>query len=180
MPSALYLRQIIRSLETSVIHWQIAMTLIWINFVLLLTCTQRSLIHYLFSRHPFNYLYGSQFSYIFTSSLFSHFPILILIWFFFRVVVLKCLFIFKSLVTCPLSHWLIVASKPLIRLLLIGITHVVCGAGSMKRHGVRPSVCVSSNPLLQVCCCGPGGQEIAIDSCSSGVRMRAVPRCQRT
>ena len=46
----------------------------------------------------------------------------------------------------------------------------------MKRYGVRPSVCVSqqgptaANPLLDVCCCGPGGQEISIDCCSSGVR----------
>jgi len=45
----------------------------------------------------------------------------------------------------------------------------------MKRHGVCLSVCPSiwvtaANPLLQVCCCGPDGQEISIDCCSSGVR----------
>jgi len=48
----------------------------------------------------------------------------------------------------------------------------------------RPSVCLSvpsgrRTPLLQVCCCGPGGQEISIDWCSSGGQVRAVPRCQR-
>jgi len=47
-----------------------------------------------------------------------------------------------------------------------------------------PSVCPSTtaNPLLRVCCCAPGGQDISIDCCSveCGVRMRAVPRCQRT
>jgi len=59
----------------------------------------------------------------------------------------------------------------------------------MQLFGVRlsvcPSVCVSvpsdiCTPLLQICCCGPGGQELSIDCCSSGGRMRAVPRCQRT
>ena len=67
---------------------------------------------------------------------------------------------------------------------------ILCGAGSTKRYGVRPSVrpslrlsvCLSTaaNPLLLVCCCGPGRQGISIDCRSSGVRMRAVPRCQRT
>ena len=60
--------------------------------------------------------------------------------------------------------------------------------GSMIYETVLcPSVCLSqhgptaANPPLQVCCCGPGGgQEESIDCCSSGVRMRAVPRCQRT
>jgi len=52
----------------------------------------------------------------------------------------------------------------------------VRGTGSMKRYGVRPSVCVSqqgptaANPLLDVRCCGPGGQEISIDCSSSDVR----------
>ena len=31
--------------------------------------------------------------------------------------------------------------------------------------------CLSVRPLLQVCCCRPGGQEISIDCCSSGVRL---------
>ena len=47
---------------------------------------------------------------------------------------------------------------------------------------VRLSVCSIGRrtpPLLQVCCCGPGGLEITIDCCSSDRRMRAVPR-QRT
>ena len=67
---------------------------------------------------------------------------------------------------------------------------IVCVAESIKQNGVRPSVrlsvCLSqheptaANPLLQVCCCGPGGQEISIDWCSSGGRIEAVPRCQRT
>jgi len=36
---------------------------------------------------------------------------------------------------------------------------------------VRPSVCpTAANPPLQICCCGPGGQEKPIDRCSSGVR----------
>jgi len=65
-------------------------------------------------------------------------------------------------------------------------SHPVCRPGSIKWHGVRPSVCLSqhgptaANPLLQVCCCEPGGQAISIDCCSSGGQMRAVPRCQRT
>ena len=58
---------------------------------------------------------------------------------------------------------------------------------------VCPSICLSvclqhgpttADPLLQVCCCGPGGQEISIDCCQargcSGGRIRAVSRCQRT
>jgi len=62
---------------------------------------------------------------------------------------------------------------------IIGTAHVVIVAGSMRRYGVRPSVRQSlpawaaptaANPLLQVCCCGPGGQEISIDCCSSGGR----------
>jgi len=61
----------------------------------------------------------------------------------------------------------------------IGTARIVCGAGSTKRYGVRPSVrpvCLSqhgpiaANPMLQVCCCGPGGQEISIDCDSSGMR----------
>jgi len=38
----------------------------------------------------------------------------------------------------------------------------------MKRYGIRPYR--YPNPPLQVCCCKPGGQEILIDCCSSGVR----------
>jgi len=46
----------------------------------------------------------------------------------------------------------------------------------LKRYGVRPSVCSSqygptaANPLLHVCCCRLGGQEISIACCSSGMR----------
>ena len=35
----------------------------------------------------------------------------------------------------------------------------------LSQHGLT-----AADPLLQVCCCGPGGQEISIDCCSSGVR----------
>ena len=59
----------------------------------------------------------------------------------------------------------------------------------MQLSGIRLSVCLSAclsvqsgrrTPLLRVCCCGPGGQEISIDCCSSGGRLRAVARCQRS
>jgi len=57
----------------------------------------------------------------------------------------------------------------------------------MKWYNVHPSVCPGMGPnsdvansLLQVCCCGPDGQEISINCCSSGGRMRAVPLCQHT
>jgi len=58
---------------------------------------------------------------------------------------------------------------------LVASARTVCTAGSTKRHGVRPSVRLSvcptaANPPLQICCCGPGGQEMPIDRCSSGVR----------
>jgi len=50
-----------------------------------------------------------------------------------------------------------------------------------------PSVCLFVRPIRplqysvrRVCCCGPGEWEISLDCCSSGVRMRAVTRCQRT
>jgi len=56
---------------------------------------------------------------------------------------------------------------------------VACGAESMERYGVRLSVCPSvpfarRTPLLQVCCCGPGGQEISIDCFSSGGQCHVV------
>ena len=71
---------------------------------------------------------------------------------------------------------------------LMGTARIVCGTGSTLRYGVRSSVClshhrpISANPLLQVCCCEPGGQKISIDCCTAtyGRRMRVVPRCQRT
>jgi len=45
----------------------------------------------------------------------------------------------------------------------------------MKRYGVRlcPSVLIgptAANPVLQVCCCVPGGQEISIDCCTVGAQ----------
>ena len=60
-------------------------------------------------------------------------------------------------------------------LAIIGTARIVCRVGSMKRYGVRPSVCLSqhgptaANPLLQVCWCRLGGQEMSIDCRSSGV-----------
>jgi len=44
---------------------------------------------------------------------------------------------------------------------------------SAVRPSVRPYVCLSvpsgrRTPLLRVCCCGPGGQEISIDCCTAG------------
>ena len=64
----------------------------------------------------------------------------------------------------------------------IGTDRMICGPKSMLLSVVRPSVCSTGHhtPLLQVCCCGPDRQKISIDCCSSGERMRAVPRCQRT
>jgi len=60
---------------------------------------------------------------------------------------------------------------------IIGTACIICGAGSMKWYSVHPSVCPSiwsshngptaANPLLQICCCGPGRQELSIDCCSS-------------
>jgi len=53
----------------------------------------------------------------------------------------------------------------------------------MKRYDICPSVCLSvsvsqhgpiaANPLMQICCCGPGGQEISIDCCTAGAKQRA-------
>ena len=52
---------------------------------------------------------------------------------------------------------------------LIDTGRKVCGAGSTKLLGVRPSVpsfgCCT--PLQRVCCRGPGGQEISIDCCTA-------------
>jgi len=50
---------------------------------------------------------------------------------------------------------------------------IVRRAGSMQLSGVRPSVCPSvplacRAPLVRVCCCGPGRQDISIDCCTAG------------
>ena len=60
----------------------------------------------------------------------------------------------------------------------------------MHLSGVRPSSVLLSlsvrhirAPLLRVCCCETGGQEISIYCCTAGgqqQQMRAVPRCQLT
>ena len=49
--------------------------------------------------------------------------------------------------------------------MLIGTVLIVCGAGSMQLSGAHPSVC----PVQpQVCCCGPGSQQISSDCCTGG------------
>ena len=49
----------------------------------------------------------------------------------------------------------------------------VCLPPARRAHSNKPAA-------VGACCCGPGGgQEISIDCCSSGGRMRAVARCQR-
>jgi len=62
----------------------------------------------------------------------------------------------------------------------------VCVCVEQGLYNCWASVCLShlflaclSLPLLQVCCWGPGRQEISIDCCWSGGWMRAVPYCQR-
>jgi len=44
----------------------------------------------------------------------------------------------------------------------------------MEQLGIRPSIPSFSRrtPLQQVCCCGPGGQEIAIDCCTAGTQQQ--------
>jgi len=53
----------------------------------------------------------------------------------------------------------------------------LCPAGSTELSRVRLSVRRSRTPLLQVCCCGPGGRVMSIYWCTA-VAQRAVPRCQ--
>ena len=55
-------------------------------------------------------------------------------------------------------------------LVIVGTAHIVCGAGFTKRYGVRPFQHgpKAANPLLQVCCCGPGRQEISIAAAACG------------
>ena len=31
---------------------------------------------------------------------------------------------------------------------------------------------ITENPLLQSCCCGPGGQEIPVDCCTAGAQLQ--------
>jgi len=76
------------------------------------------------------------------------------------------------------------SSSGAIRIVIVsGTANILCGARSMHLSGVRPSVCLSTclsqhgptaaNPLLQVCCCGPGSQEISIDCCAAHGMRRA-------
>ena len=71
-----------------------------------------------------------------------------------------------------------------VRATFIFFTHIVCRAGSMYRSGIRLSVpsFAHCTLLLQVCCCGPSGQEILIDCCTAGAQQqtRAVSRLQLT
>jgi len=66
-------------------------------------------------------------------------------------------------------------------LTIFGTARIVglCGTGSTHLSGVSlsvrpliyPSLTPGRNmPLLQVCCCGPGGQKISIVCCTAGVR----------
>ena len=71
--------------------------------------------------------------------------------------------------------------------LTTGTARIACGAGSVKRHGVRPSVCPSMGrqQQAQVCCSERAARTGDIDRLlqqrrAAGGRMRAVPRCQRT
>ena len=74
-----------------------------------------------------------------------------------------------------------------ITLCVICTARIVCGAflcngtASVRLSvclSVRLSVCLSccgpaaANPLLRVCCCGPGGQEISIDCRTAGARQQ--------
>ena len=74
---------------------------------------------------------------------------------------------------------------------IIGTAHVVIGAGSMRRYGVRPSVCPSVPPSVgpqqQTRCCrfaavGPAGRRYrsTVAAAAGAGQKRAVPRCQRT
>ena len=53
----------------------------------------------------------------------------------------------------------------------------VCLSFCLSRHGPT-----AANTLMQVCCCGPGGQRYwpIAAAAACGGWMRAVPRCQRT
>jgi len=70
---------------------------------------------------------------------------------------------------------------------IIGRARIVWGAGSMKRYGVRLSVCPSMDAQQRTRSCrfaavGPAGRRYRSIAAASacGGRMRAVPRCQRT
>ena len=56
--------------------------------------------------------------------------------------------------------------------------YILLIGGGVRTHPTHPPPAYGP-ALLQVGCCGPGGQEISIDA-ACGERMRAVPRCQRT
>ena len=51
--------------------------------------------------------------------------------------------------------------------IITGTARIVCGTGSMRLSDARPfRPSVQSGrrtPLLRVCCCGPGGQQMSID-----------------
>ena len=79
-----------------------------------------------------------------------------------------------------IMHMLIALTLPAYSRIIVTV-RTVCGTERC------PSVCLFVRPIRplqysvrRVCCCGPGEWEISLDCCSSGVRMRAVTRCQRT
>ena len=58
------------------------------------------------------------------------------------------------------------------------MSHFICWSICLSRHGLT-----AANPLLHVCCCGPGRQEILISCCpacssSSGRQIWVVSHCQ--
>jgi len=74
-----------------------------------------------------------------------------------------------------LVHALLISSAVLSSLLSLPAQYAEQGLCNVT-VSVRPSVCLSqhgptaANPPLQVCCCGPGGQAMWIDCCSSSLR----------
>ena len=59
---------------------------------------------------------------------------------------------------------------------VVNTAHIVRAAASMKRSGVRLSVCVihPRHGVLQVCCCGPSEQQISVDSGGLPAARRSV------
>ena len=73
---------------------------------------------------------------------------------------------------CVLFYWCCPRSMRSIIFVMVR-----CPSVCLSLHGSRPA-----NLLLQVCCCGPSGQEILINCCTTITRQqqRAVPHCQHT
>jgi len=61
------------------------------------------------------------------------------------------------------------------KLYIVDAARIVCGAGSMKRYGVRlsvPAAIVRYSSVQRICCCGPGRQELSIYCCTAGARQQ--------